>query len=287
MDLSPILNQIITGLYRASIYWLIASGLTLIFGVLRVVNFAQATLLVLGGYMAFTFYAITGNFWISIPLSAISVGLIGLLSERLLLKPIYKVEATYQLLMTFAIALIINDLAKLTWGKLPVLVPLPDILKISVEIFGRSLILYVILIIVTGLAVYIAMALLINNTMWGLRVRATWRRPEIAESLRINTSTIYSSVFFLGCAISGMGGALMVAFSPVAPGLGDFLIVSAFIVTVIAGMGNLLGAYIASIIIGVSESLFTLYLPEIDLLLIYLIMAISLLLRPQGIFGER
>jgi branched-subunit amino acid ABC-type transport system permease component len=281
------LNQIITGLYRASIYWLIASGLTLIFGVLRVVNFAQATLLVLGGYMAFTFYAITGNFWISIPLSAISVGLIGLLSERLLLKPIYKVEATYQLLMTFAIALIINDLAKLTWGKLPVLVPLPDILKISVEIFGRSLILYVILIIVTGLAVYIAMALLINNTMWGLRVRATWRRPEIAESLRINTSTIYSSVFFLGCAISGMGGALMVAFSPVAPGLGDFLIVSAFIVTVIAGMGNLLGAYIASIIIGVSESLFTLYLPEIDLLLIYLIMAISLLLRPQGIFGER
>jgi branched-subunit amino acid ABC-type transport system permease component len=287
LDLSPILNQIITGLYRASIYWLIASGLTLIFGVLRVVNFAQATLLVLGGYMAFTFYAITGNFWISIPLSAISVGLIGLLSERLLLKPIYKVEATYQLLMTFAIALIINDLAKLTWGKLPVLVPLPDILKISVEIFGRSLILYVILIIVTGLAVYIAMALLINNTMWGLRVRATWRRPEIAESLRINTSTIYSSVFFLGCAISGMGGALMVAFSPVAPGLGDFLIVSAFIVTVIAGMGNLLGAYIASIIIGVSESLFTLYLPEIDLLLIYLIMAISLLLRPQGIFGER
>ncbi|MEM2203413.1 MAG: branched-chain amino acid ABC transporter permease [Sulfolobales archaeon] len=287
MDLSPIFYQIVTGLYRASIYWLIASGLTLIFGVLRVVNFAQAVLLVLGGYIAFTFYTIVGNFWIAVPLSALSVGLIGLLVERFLLKPLYKVESTYQLLMTFAVALIINDLSKIFWGTLPVSVPLPDILSLGVNVFGRVFPLYVILIIAIGLAVYIAMAILINNTMWGLKVRATWRRPEVAESLRINTSTIYSSVFFLGCVISGMGGALIVAFSPVVPGLGDFLIVSAFIVTVIAGMGNLLGAYIVSIIIGVSESLFTLYLPEIDLLLIYLIMAISLLVRPQGIFGER
>ena len=287
MDLSPIFYQIVIGLYRASIYWLIASGLTLIFGVLRVVNFAQAVLLVLGGYMAYTFYTIIGSFWIAIPLSALSVGLIGLLIERFLLKPLYKVEATYQLLMTFAAALMINDLTKILWGKLPVSISLPDILGLGVNVFGRILPLYVILIIAVGLAVYIAIAILINNTMWGLRVRATWRRPEVAESLKINTSTIYSSVFFLGCVISGMGGALMVTFSPVAPGLGDFLIVSAFIVTVIAGMGNLLGAYVASIIIGVSESLFTLYLPEIDLLLIYLIMAISLLLRPQGIFGER
>lgn len=287
MDLSPVLYQILTGLYRASIYWLIASGLTLIFGVLRVVNFAQAVLLVLGGYMAYTFYTITGSFWAAIPLSAISVGLIGLLIERLLLKPLYKVEATYQLLITFAAALMINDLTKILWGRLPISVPMPDILSLGVSIFDRTVPLYVILIIAVGLAVYITMTALINGTMWGLRVRATWRRPEAAESLRINTSTIYSSVFFLGSFIAGMGGALMVSFSPVIPGLGDFLIVSAFIVTVIAGMGNLLGAYVASIIIGVSESLFALYLPEIDLLLIYLIMAVSLMIRPQGIFGER
>ncbi len=266
---------------------MIASGLTLIFGVLRVVNFAQATLLVLGGYMAYTFYTITGSFWIAIPLSALSVGLVGLLIERLLLKPLYRVEATYQLLMTFAVVLILNDLTKTLWGRLPVSVPLPEVLKLGVNIFGRVFPLYVILVIVAGLAIYVAMAMLINRTMWGLRVRATWRRPEIAESLKINTSTIYASVFFLGSAIAGLGGALRIAFSPVGPGLGDFLIIYAFIVTVIAGMGNLLGAYVASIIIGVAESFFTLYLPEIDLLLIYLIMAISLLLRPQGIFGER
>jgi branched-subunit amino acid ABC-type transport system permease component len=98
---------------------------------------------------------------------------------------------------------------------------------------------------------------------------------------------IYTSVFFLGSLVAGLGGGLLVAFSPVVPGLGDFFIVSAFIVTVIAGLGNLHGAYVASLIIGVSESIFTLYFPEIDLLLIYLIMAVSLLIRPQGIFGER
>lgn len=287
MDLSPILYQIVTGLYNASIYWLIASGLTLIFGVLRVVNFAQAALLVLGGYMAYTFYTITGSFWVAIPLSALSVGLVGLLIERLLLKPLYRVEATYQLLMTFAVVLILNDLTKSLWGRLPVSVPLPEALRLGVNIFGRVFPLYVILVIVAGFAIYVAMAMLINRTMWGLRVRATWRRPEMAESLKINTSIIYASVFFLGSAIAGLGGALRVAFSPVGPGLGDLLIIYAFIVTVIAGMGNLLGAYVASIIIGVAESFFTLYLPEIDLLLIYLIMAVSLLLRPQGIFGER
>jgi len=287
VDLTPILFQLFIGLYRASIYWLIASGLTLIFGVLRVVNISQAALLVLGGYLTYTFYKLTGSFLLSLPLAALSVGLVGLAIERLLLRPLYKVDATYQLLMTFAVTLIINDATKNIWGKLPLSVPLPEALSAGISFFGRVIPLYVILMIAAGLAVYLLIALLINRTMWGLRVRATWRRPYMAEALGINTGAVYASVFFLGSAISGLGGGLLVAFSPVVPGLGDFLIVSAFIVTVIAGMGHLTGAYIASILIGVSESIFTLYLPEVDLLLIYLIMAVSLLARPQGIFGER
>jgi len=287
LDLTPIFYQLFVGLYRASIYWIIASGLTIIFGVLRVVNFSQATLLVLGGYMTYTFYILTGDFLVSVLLASISIGLVGVAIERALLKPLYKIDVTYQLLMTFTVSLILNDAMKILWGKLPISVPLPSILAMGISILGRTYPLYMILVITIGFAVYIAVLILINRTMWGLRVRATWRRPEIAESLGINTSNIYTAVFFLGCVIAGLGGGLLVAFSPVVPGLGDFLIVSAFIVTVIAGLGNLSGAYIASILIGVSESLFTLYLPEIDLLLIYLIMAISLMIRPQGIFGER
>jgi len=287
LDLTPVFYQLFVGLYRASIYWLIASGLTIIFGVLRVVNFSQAVLLVLGGYMTYTFYNLTGSFWLSVAMASISIGLVGVAIERALLKPLYRVDVTYQLLMTFAVSLILNDAMKILWGKLPISVPLPSTLAVGIGIFGRTYPLYMILVIAIGFAVYIAVLMLINRTMWGLRVRATWRRPEIAESLGINTSNIYTAVFFLGCVIAGLGGGLVIAFSPVVPGLGDFLIVSAFIVTVIAGLGNLSGAYIASILIGVSESIFTLYLPEIDLLLIYLIMAISLMIRPQGIFGER
>jgi branched-chain amino acid transport system permease protein len=287
LDLTPVFYQLFVGLYRASIYWLIASGLTIIFGVLRVVNFSQAVLLVLGSYMTYTFYNLTGSFWLSVALASISIGLVGVAIERALLKPLYRVDVTYQLLMTFAVSLILNDAMKILWGKLPISVPLPSTLAVGIGIFGRTYPLYMILVIAIGFAVYIAVLMLINRTMWGLRVRATWRRPEIAESLGINTSNIYTAVFFLGCVIAGLGGGLVIAFSPVVPGLGDFLIVSAFIVTVIAGLGNLSGAYIASILIGVSESIFTLYLPEIDLLLIYLIMAISLMIRPQGIFGER
>jgi branched-subunit amino acid ABC-type transport system permease component len=288
MDLTPIFYQIFIGLYRASIYWLIASGLTIIFGVLRVVNFSQAVFLVLGGYLAYTFYyGFTGSFWLSILLASLCVGIIGVAVEVLLLKPLYKIDVTYQLLMTFAVSLIINDATKILWGKLPVSIPLPESLGIGVNILGRTYPLYIVLMILTGLLIYVSVTILINRTMWGLRVRATWRRPDVAESIGINTSIIYTSIFFLGGFIAGLGGSLMVAFSPVAPGLGDFLIVSAFIVTVIAGLGHLTGAYIASIIIGVSESLFTLYVPEIDLLLIYLIMAVSLLIRPQGILGER
>lgn len=287
LDLTPVFYQLFVGLYRASIYWLIASGLTIIFGVLRVVNFSQAALLVLGGYMTYTFYSLTGSFWLSVAMASISIGLVGMAIERALLKPLYRVDATYQLLMTFAVSLMLNDVMKTLWGKLPISVPLPSSLAVGISIFGKTYPLYMILIIAIGFAVYLAVLTLINRTMWGLRVRATWRRPEIAESLRINTSNIYTTVFFLGCVIAGLGGGLIIAFSPVVPGLGDFLIVYAFIVTVIAGLGNLSGAYIASILIGVSESIFTLYLPEIDLLLIYIIMAITLMIRPQGIFGER
>jgi branched-chain amino acid transport system permease protein len=286
MDLTPIFYQIFVGFYRASIYWLIASGLTIIFGVLRVVNFSQAALLVLGGYLAFTFYNITGSFWLAILFASLSVGLIGMIIE-FSLKSLYKIDVTYQILMTFAVSLIIGDATKILWGKLPISIPLPEVLKTGINIFGRMYSLYMILVIMVGLTIYVLLMILINETMWGLRVRATWRRREIAESLGINSSKIYTSVFILGSLVAGLGGGLMVAFSPVVPGLGDFLIVSAFVVTVIAGLGNLTGAYIASIIIGVLESLFTLYFPEIDLLLIYLIMAVVLLIRPQGILGER
>ncbi|MCS6784619.1 MAG: branched-chain amino acid ABC transporter permease, partial [Candidatus Caldarchaeum sp.] len=209
------------------------------------------------------------------------------LSERLLLRPLYKIENIYQLLMTFALTLIINDVSKLTWGPESRSIPLPKELATTVMLGMRPFPLFYILVIAIAVATLLLLYYLIEKTFWGLKVRATWRDLVTAESLRINSRRIFSSTFLVGSLLAGLGGAVMVAFTPVAPGLGDSLIITAFIIVVIAGLGNLVGAFVASIIIGISESLFVLFLPEVDILLIFVIMVVVLLVRPWGIFGER
>lgn len=286
MEIQALLNQIFAGLFRGSEYWLIASGLALIFGIFRTINFAHATLLVLGGYLTYSFYVITRNLIIAVAMTTFTVGLIGIIIMRTLLKPLMKVDPIYQLLTTFAIALVFNNLTKLIWGGEPIYVSLPEILSQQV-IPGIPITKYMLLYIGSGIAVYALLLFILHKTIFGLKVRAVWRNPGIAETLGINVDRIYDAVFFIGCAIAGFGGGLLVAYSPVVPGLGDSLIISAFIVIVIAGLGNITGTFISAYLVGVLESVFATITPELDLLLIYLIMAIVLLTRPQGLFGEK
>ncbi len=280
-------HQILAGLFRSSYYWLIASGLTLIFGVTRVINFAHAAFFVLGGYIALTVDILTGNFWLSVAVATLAVGMLGMSVERVLVKPLYKVESLYQLLITFAVTLIINDASKLIWGAASRSMKIPAELASPIWIAGRSYPLFFFIIISTAVAVFVLLYMVLEKTFWGLKVKSTWRDVTMAQALRINTGRIYTTTFSIGCLLAGFGGALMVAFTPVAPGLGDSLIITAFIIVVIAGLGNLIGAYVSSILIGVAESLFLLYLPEFDILLIFVIMAAVLLVRPWGLFGER
>lgn len=287
IDLQILLNQFFVGLFRGSEYWLIASGLALIFGVLRTINFAHATLLVLGGYLAFSFYTFfTGNLILTIVMATFIVGLIGAIIMRSLLKPLMKVDPIYQLLVTFAVVLILNNMAKIIWGGEPIYVSIPEVLSQPIA-QGVPVSGYMFFYIIAGVAVYILLLYMINRTLFGLKVRAVWRKPEISEALGINMDNIYTLVFSIGCAIAGFGGSLLVLYSPVIPGLGDSLIISAFVVVVLAGLGNITGTYISALLIGVLEALFAIIIPELDLLLIYLIMAIVLLIRPQGLFGER
>ncbi|MEM1945624.1 MAG: branched-chain amino acid ABC transporter permease [Candidatus Caldarchaeum sp.] len=285
--LETILYQLFTGVFRASYYWLIASGLTLIFGVTRVVNFAHATFFVLGGYVALTVYELTNNFIATVLISALVVSLVAVLSETSLLRPLYRIESIYQLLMTFALTLIINDLSKFIWGAESRSIPLPKELSTIVSVGTRPFPLFYFLVIGLSIASLFLLYYLIEKTFWGLKVRATWRDIFVAESLRINTRRIFTATFFIGSLLAGFGGATMVAFTPVAPGLGDSLIITAFIIVVIAGLGNLFGAFVSSLMIGMLESLLVLYIPEVDILLIFVIMTAVLLVRPWGIFGER
>ncbi len=286
-SVEAVLFQVFIGLYRGSYYWLIASGLSLIFGVTRVVNFAHAAFFVLGSYLAITFQAYTGYFWLSLALATLLTGATGLISERFLLKPLYRVETIYQLLMTFALSLIINDAAKLLWGTAPLSAIVPPEMRSSLLLGDRTVLLYIPFVLVAGFLSLLLLYYLIGRTLWGLKVRATWRDVNMAESLRINTQAVYSLTFFVGTALAGLGGALMVPMIPAGPGLSDNLIVTAFIVVVVAGLGSLVGTYVSALLVGVAESVMVLFLPEVDIVVIYAIMAAVLLVRPWGLFGEK
>lgn len=287
MNLEAFLTQTLVGLYTGSFYWLLTLGLTLIFGVTRIVNFAHASFFVLGSYLMYTFYIYTNNFILSLFAATITTGLIGVIFEITLIRRVYKIEEMYQLLLTLGIALTLNESQKLIWGTTPKYINMPELISSGVSIGYTNISYYSIAVISIGLILFIIIHIVINKTLWGLKVRAVWRDNIMTQALKINPYLIYTTVFFIGIALAGFGGALMIVLHPVGPGVGDHLIIYAFIIVVIASLGNITGAYITSLLIGVISSLATWLAPEIDIVIIYLITVIILLLRPGGLFGER
>lgn len=287
VDLTSFLVQALIGLYKGSLYWILALGLVLIFGVVRVINFAHAAFYVTGSYLMYTFYTYTSNFIVSLIIAMIITGALGAIVEITIIRRVYKLETIYQLLATFGVALIANEAQKLIWGKGVVYISIPETLGRSVDFGGITINYYVALIIVTGLLLFIATIVFMNYTITGLRTRAVWRDPVMSEALGINTRLIYTLVFFTGTALAGLGGALTVPLISVGPGLADYLIVTAFIIVVIAGLGSITGAYIVAILVGVFSSILVLIVPELDIVILYIIAALILLFRPHGLFGER
>lgn len=285
--LSGLVNQVLIGLYEGSFYWLLAAGLTLIFGVTRILNFAHASLFVMGAYVAWSIYQYTESFVVSILVASISIGLLGLFLEITLIRRVYNIPSTYQLLLTFGIVLVLNDLQKILWGKSPKYIEIPSYLREHIYIGGVAMSYYSLMIILIALATFLLLEFFINRTLWGLRVRAVWRDTVVAQVLRINPENIYMTIFFIGCLLAGLGGGLIVALHTVGPGLGDYLIIQAFLVVVLAGLGNIAGAYLTALLIGVLSSLFIWLIPEIDVLVLYAIAVIILLIKPSGLFGER
>jgi len=287
VDLTSFLVQGLINLYKGSLYWILALGLVLIFGVVRVINFAHAAFYVTGSYLMYTFYTYTSNFIVSLIIAMIITGALGAIVEITIIRRVYKLETIYQLLATFGVALIANEAQKLIWGKGVVYISIPETLGRSVDFGGITINYYVALIIVTGLLLFIATIVFMNYTITGLRTRAVWRDPVMSEALGINTRLIYTLVFFTGTALAGLGGALTVPLISVGPGLADYLIVTAFIIVVIAGLGSITGAYIVAILVGVFSSILVLIVPELDIVILYIIAALILLFRPHGLFGER
>ena len=281
--------QVLTGLSSAAAVFLVASGLSIIFGVTRVVNFAHGSFYMLGAFFAYTFTShLTSvmGFWIAMLLSAIAVGLIGVVVEILILRRVYQAPELFQLVATFGVILVIQDLALLVWGAEDLLGPLAPGLDSTVNIFGTLLPEYDLALIALSLVVLVALWFLFNRTRWGCLVRAATQDREMVGALGVNQTWLFTGTFFLGSLLAGLGGAAQLPKGG-ANLLMDFEILAAiFVVVVVGGMGSIFGAYLASVLIFECNAFGILILPESTLVLMFALMAIVLIVRPWGLLGK-
>ena len=284
-----IFAQVLTGLANAATLFLVASGLSLIFGVTRIVNFAHGSFYMLGAFIGYSLMQVLPGmvgFWSSVILAGLLVGLIGVIVEICVLRPVYKAPELFQLVATFGVILVIQDLALLTWGAEDVLGPRAPGLKGIVRIFGEPIPKYDLAMIAITPFVLFALWYLITKTRIGVLVRAATQDREMVGALGVNQAWLFTGVFFLGSAMAGLGGAIQLPKGG-ADLLMDFNILAAiFVVVVIGGMGSLPGAYIAAVLISVLNVFGVAYIPSSTLVLMFVVMAVVLMVKPYGLLGR-
>jgi branched-chain amino acid transport system permease protein len=281
-----ILLQLVTGISLGSVYALLAIGLSLIFGMLTVVNFAHGAYFMVGAYVGVYVFGLTGNFWFGLVATPLVVGLIGLLTERFLIRPLYGRGIDYPLLLTFGLSYVMIDVIRALFGIEGLPTSTPAMLRGAVNIGIGHFPLYRLFLVAVTAAIVVALWLFIEKTRYGLIIRAGVRDPEIVRVLGIDISKVWLLVFGLGCAIAGLSGALVAPIRAVTPEMGIPVLVESFVVTVVGGMGSLAGAVVAGLLVGIVYSLTALYAPDLAELSIFVLMAIVLLWRPQGLFGR-
>ncbi len=304
MTLSAFFVQLLNGLAGASSLFLVAAGLSLIFGVTRIVNFAHGSFFMLGVYIAYTLVDKLANvggvglgFWPALLLAALAVGAIGAAVELLLLRRIYRAPELFQLLATFALVLVIKDAALWLWGAEDLLGPRAPGLQGAVDILGRRFPTYDLLLIVIGPAVLGALWLLLTRTRWGTLVRAATQDREMVGALGVNQAWLFTSVFALGAMLAGLGGALQLPREPASLNLDLLTIGDAFVVVVVGGMGSIPGAYVAALLIAEIKALcvgigqvqafgIDFNVSKLTLVAEFLVMAVVLIWRPWGLLGK-
>ncbi len=290
MAASFLFNQFMGGLTTAMFLFLIASGLSLVFGVMRIINFAHGSFYMVGAYLAWQWMQwlqpAAGAFWPAALLAALGVALLGGILERLLLRYLYGVDELYQLLFTYALVLILGDAAKFTWGTGQLSVSTPAALAGSIEIFGTRQPLYSLFIIALGPLIAFGAWLGVNRTGVGRMVRAASYDREMLDALGANVGSIYTGMFVFSSFLAGLAGALVTPIQSIVPGMDVLIIVQAFIVVVIGGMGSFWGTFWGSVIYGQVLSFGILVFPSFSLFAVYALMAVILIVRPWGLFGR-
>jgi len=285
-----ILIQLLGGLTQGMILFIVASGLSLIFGVMRVINFAHGSLYMLAAFIAVTIGGLLpGEGWgfvVALLAAPAVVALVGWVMEALLFRRIYTKEHLLQLLLTYGLTLLIGDLVRMIWGGAYRTLRAPDVLRGSVEIVGRQFPVYNLFLLVLGPLIALGLWFLLHRTRWGRIIRAAVAFPEVLSALGINVQRVFTGVFALGSWLAGLGGTLVAGQAAVGLGMDVNMIIEAFAVVVIGGLGSFAGALLGSVIIGVVLSLGILVVPRAALVLSFLVMATVLIVRPWGLLGK-
>lgn len=280
------LLQLLNGLVASMLLFIMAAGLSLIFGQMRVINLSHGAFYLVGGYMGLTAVKQWGAFWPALLLAPLLVGLMGWLVERFLLRGRYGRERQLQqVLLTFGVALVLSDLAEWRWGAYTQTVSPPALLATAVPLFGLQFPLYRLAIIGMGLLVALALALFLGYTRLGAILRAGVTHPQTVSGLGIDVERVFAATFAGGVALAALAGVLGSPITTLYPGLDFEILILTIVVVVIGGLGSLRGAFVGALLIGLTDTFGKARLPEFSLFLIFAVMAAVLLVRPSGLFG--
>jgi branched-chain amino acid transport system permease protein len=287
-DITPQLFalQLMTGIALGAVYALLAIGLSLIFGMLTVVNFAHGAFFMVGAFLGVYSLTLTGNFWFSLLVVPLATGAIGLVCERFLVRPLYGRGIDYPLLLTFGLSYVLIDVMRFVFGIEGLPSSTPNELKGSVFLGFGHFPLYRLFLIFATAVIVLALWLFIEKTRYGLIIRAGSRDAEIVKVLGIDIAKVWWLVFGIGTAIAGLSGLLAAPTRAVNPEMGIPILAESFVVTVVGGMGSLPGAVVAGLLVGVVFAMTSLFAPAYAELSIFVLMAVVLLIRPQGFFGK-
>ena len=287
MDPAIFLIQVLNGVQYGLLLFLVASGLTLIFGIMGIINLAHGSFYMLGAYLAFSLTGMLGNFWLAL-LAGILLSLaFGMILEWLVMRLLYRRDHLYQVLLTYGLILVFEELRSLLWGDDVHGVPVPAALDFSIPLTDTlSYQVYRLAMSAICLAIGFGMYWLIQRTRLGMMIRAGSVNRDMVESLGINIGLVYRLVFALGVALAALAGMLAAPVSSVFPGMGNQVLIISFVVVVIGGIGSVKGALVAALAIGLADTFGKVLAPQIAGMVVYLLMAAVLLWRPQGIFGR-
>lgn len=286
MDIASFLIQLLNGVQYGLLLFLIASGLTLVFGIMGIINLAHGAMYMIGAYLCYALVDATGSLLLAILLGIPVMLLLGIFVEKFLVGTLYERDHLFQVLLTFGIILILNELQSIIWGNDPHSVPVPEQLSGSIPLTDTlSYPIYRLAVSVICLVLAAAMYWVIQKTRIGMTIRAGASNREMVEALGININSLFTLIFAAGVALAGFAGMIAAPLSSVYPGMGDNVLIICFVVVVIGGIGSIKGAFLGAMLIGLVSTFGPVFLPSLASVLVYLVMALVLLWRPRGLFA--